>query len=90
MTLEAFVLAIVVGLVAGWLAGFVMKGGDYGLIGDVLLGIGGSIVGSWVFRTLGIASGGGWFAMVAVAFVGAVIIIIAQRVAQRMLWPART
>ena len=90
MTLEAFELAIIVGLVAGWLAGFVMKGGDYGLVGDVLLGIGGSIVGSWVVRTLGIASGGGWFAMVAIAFVGAVLLIAAHRIAQRMLWPARS
>jgi uncharacterized membrane protein YeaQ/YmgE (transglycosylase-associated protein family) len=86
MTLEAFVVAIIVGLVAGWLAGMVMKGGGYGLMGDVLLGIGGSIVGSWLFRTLGMASGGGWFAMVAVAFVGAVILISAQR----MLWQVRT
>jgi uncharacterized membrane protein YeaQ/YmgE (transglycosylase-associated protein family) len=90
VTLEAFVLALIAGLVAGSLAGFIMKGGDYGLVGDVLLGIGGSIVGSWVFRTLGIASGGGWFAMVTIAFVGAVIIIAAHRVAHRMLWPVRT
>ena len=85
MTLEAFVVAVIVGLVAGWLAGFVMKGGGYGLVGDVLLGIGGSIVGSWIFRAVGINSGGGWFAMVAVAFVGAVILIAAQR----MLWQVR-
>jgi uncharacterized membrane protein YeaQ/YmgE (transglycosylase-associated protein family) len=86
MTLEAIVLAIFVGLVAGWLAGFIMKGGGYGLIGDIVLGIGGSIVGGWIFRTLGIASGGGWTAMVVVAFVGAVILIVAQR----MLWHVRT
>lgn len=86
MTLEAIALAIFAGLVAGWLAGFMMKGGGYGLMGDILLGIGGSIVGGWLFRSLGIASGGGWFAMVAVAFVGAVILIVAQR----MLWQVRT
>jgi len=85
MTLEAIVVAIIVGLVAGWMAGFVMKGGGYGLLYDILLGIGGSIVGGFVFRTLGIATGGGWFAMVAVAFVGAIILIVAQR----MLRPVR-
>lgn len=85
MTLEAIMIAVVVGLVAGWLAGFIMKGGGYGLMGDILLGIGGSIVGGWLFRTLGIASGGGWAAMIAVAFVGAVLLIAAQR----MLWQVR-
>jgi uncharacterized membrane protein YeaQ/YmgE (transglycosylase-associated protein family) len=85
MTLEAIAVTIIVGLVAGWLAGFVLKGGGYGLVGDILLGIGGSIVGTWLFRSLGIASGGGWFPMVAVAFVGAVLLIYAQR----MLWQVR-
>jgi uncharacterized membrane protein YeaQ/YmgE (transglycosylase-associated protein family) len=90
MTLEGFVIAIIVGLAAGGLAGFVMKGGGYGLMGDVFLGLGGSMVGSWLFRTLGSESGGGWFATVAVAFVGAVVVIAAERIAQRMLWPVRT
>jgi uncharacterized membrane protein YeaQ/YmgE (transglycosylase-associated protein family) len=90
MTLEMIVVAIIVGLAVGALAGFVRKGGDYGLIGDVLLGLGGSFVGGWIFRTLGPASGGGWFTMVAVAFVGAAVIIGAHRIAERMLWPVRT
>jgi uncharacterized membrane protein YeaQ/YmgE (transglycosylase-associated protein family) len=86
MGIEVTLVAIVVGLVAGWLAQFVMKGGGYGLMGDVLLGIGGSIVGGWLFYVLGIAPGSGWFAMVAVAFVGAVSLIFAQR----MLFQVRT
>ena len=85
MTLEPFVVAIIVGLVAGWLAGVFMKSGGYGLLYDLVLGIGGSIVGGLVFRALGIAPTGGWFAMILVAFVGAVILILAQR----MLWVAR-
>ena len=82
MAAEFIVVAIVVGLLAGWLAGIVMKGGGYGLIGDVLLGVGGSIVGGWIFRALGFSASGGWMAMVGVAFVGAVTLIYAQR----MLW----
>jgi uncharacterized membrane protein YeaQ/YmgE (transglycosylase-associated protein family) len=82
MSAEFILVAVVVGLLAGWLAGVVMKGGGYGLIGDALLGVGGSIVGSWIFRALGFAPSGGWMAMIAVAFVGAVILIYAQR----MLW----
>jgi uncharacterized membrane protein YeaQ/YmgE (transglycosylase-associated protein family) len=79
MTFQAIVITVVVGLVAGWLAGLVMKGGGYGLMGDVLLGIGGSFVGGWLFHVLGIGSGSGWFGMIAVAFVGAVLLIAAQR-----------
>lgn len=82
MTAELTVVAVVVGLLVGWLAGVVMKGGGYGLIGDALLGVGGSIMGGWIFRALGFAPTGGWMAMVGVAFVGAVILIYAQR----MLW----
>jgi uncharacterized membrane protein YeaQ/YmgE (transglycosylase-associated protein family) len=66
---------IVVGLVAGWLAGQVMKGGGYGVIVDIILGILGGIVGGWVFRTLGIWPGGGLIASIIVAFVGAVILV---------------
>ena len=79
MSAEMLVVAGVVGLGVGWAAGFVMNGGGYGLIGDILLGVGGGIVGSSIFRTLGVAPDGGWMATVAVAFVGAVILIYAQR-----------
>ena len=77
---------VVVGLLAGWLAGFAMKGGGYGLIGDMVLGLVGGVVGGWTFRVLGVSAGGGIFPTVLVAFVGAVIVIVAQR----KLWhPAR-
>ncbi len=70
---------VVVGLLAGWLAGFVMKGGGYGLIGDLVLGLVGSVVGGWIFRALGVSAGGGLFPTVFVALVGAVIVLVAQR-----------
>jgi uncharacterized membrane protein YeaQ/YmgE (transglycosylase-associated protein family) len=70
---------VVVGLLAGWLAGIVMKGGGYGLVGDLVLGLVGSVVGGWIFRTLGVFPGGGFFPTVFVAFFGAVIVIVAQR-----------
>jgi len=79
MNLEMVATWVLVGLIAGWLAGIVMKGGGYGLITDIGLGLGGSIIGSWIFQALGIAPGAGWFTMVVVAFVGAVILIAAQR-----------
>ena len=82
MTLELFAMWVLVGLLAGWLAGFVMKGGGYGLIGDIALGLVGSLLGSWIFRTLGVSVGAGLFMAVVVAFVGAVLVIGAQR----MIW----
>ena len=54
-----FLAWIVVGLVAGWLAGQVMKGGGYGVLVDVILGILGGFLGGWIFGLLGIGAGGG-------------------------------
>jgi uncharacterized membrane protein YeaQ/YmgE (transglycosylase-associated protein family) len=79
MEFGMFVSWVVVGLLAGWLAGFAMKGGGYGLIGDMALGLVGGVVGGWTFRVLGASAGGGIFSTVLVAFVGAVLVIVAQR-----------
>jgi uncharacterized membrane protein YeaQ/YmgE (transglycosylase-associated protein family) len=79
MDFGMFASWVVVGLLAGWLAGFVMKGGGYGLIGDLVLGLVGSVAGGWIFRALGVSAGGGLLPTVFVAFVGAVIVIVAQR-----------
>src|SRR5207302_7985551 len=70
-----FLAWIVVGLIAGWLAGQVMKGGGYGILVDIILGILGGIVGGWVFGVLGIWPGGGMIGSIIVAFVGAVILV---------------
>jgi uncharacterized membrane protein YeaQ/YmgE (transglycosylase-associated protein family) len=66
---------IISGLVAGWLAGTVMKGGGYGVLADIGLGILGGIVGGWIFRILGIWPGGGIIGSILVAFVGAVVLV---------------
>ena len=79
MDLRMFAMWALVGLVAGWLAGYVMKGGGYGLTGDLILGLVGSIVGSGIFWALGVSPGAGLFALVVVAFIGAAIVIVAQR-----------
>ena len=50
---------LAVGAVAGWLAGTLMKGGGYGLLWNIILGIVGGFVGGWLFETLGISAGGG-------------------------------
>ena len=53
------IYSILVGLIAGWLAGQVMKGGGYGVLMDIVLGLLGGIVGGWVFRSLGLWPGAG-------------------------------
>lgn len=70
-----FVAWIVVGLIAGWLAGQVMKGGGYGIIVDIILGILGGLLGGWVFGLLGTGAGGGMIGSIIVALVGAVILV---------------
>ena len=79
MDVGVFVSWVVVGLLAGWLAGFAMKGGGYGLVGDMVLGLVGGVVGGWSFWALGVSADGGIFPTVFVAFVGAVVVIVAQR-----------
>ncbi len=78
-----FIAWIVVGLIAGWLAGLVMKGGGYGIIVDIILGIVGGIVGGWLFGMLGIGAGGGMIGSIIVAFVGAVILVGITRLIKR-------
>ncbi len=65
---------LLIGLVAGWLAGQLMKGGGYGLIGDLVLGVVGAFVGGWIFGALGI-SAGGFIGSLITATVGAVVLV---------------
>ena len=78
-----FLTWILVGLIAGWLAGQVMKGGGYGVLVDIILGIVGGVVGGWVFGALGIWPGGGILGAIIVAFVGAVILVGITRLIKR-------
>jgi uncharacterized membrane protein YeaQ/YmgE (transglycosylase-associated protein family) len=69
---------IVVGLIAGWLAGMVMKGGGYGLIGDIIVGVVGGLLGGWIasyFFHVGDPMSGINLTSVLVAFAGAVILL---------------
>jgi uncharacterized membrane protein YeaQ/YmgE (transglycosylase-associated protein family) len=78
-----FIVWILVGLIAGWMAGKVMKGGGYGPMVDIILGILGGVVGGWVFGILGIWPGGGIIGAILVAFVGAVILIWLTRLLRK-------
>ena len=65
---------IIIGLIAGWLAGQISRGRGFGCIADIILGIIGSFIGGWLFLKLGILGGGFWYSLAA-ATVGAVILV---------------
>ena len=67
---------LIVGAIAGWLAGVIVKGGGFGLIGNIVIGIIGAIVAGWVLPLFGILIGGGFFAQVVNAAIGAIIVLL--------------
>jgi uncharacterized membrane protein YeaQ/YmgE (transglycosylase-associated protein family) len=73
---------IVIGLLAGWLAGKIVRGAGYGCITDIILGLIGSIIGGWLFMKLEIL-GGGFLYSLAAATVGAVILVAVGRLFSR-------
>ena len=77
------IYSIIVGLIAGWLAGQVMKGGGYGVLMDIVVGLLGGIIGGWVFGALGIWPGAGIVGAIVVSFVGAVILVGLTRMLKR-------
>jgi uncharacterized membrane protein YeaQ/YmgE (transglycosylase-associated protein family) len=73
---------IVVGLIAGWLAGMVMRGGGYGLIGDIVVGVVGGLLGGWIATSLlhlGAGVNGINLESILVAFLGAVVLLVIVR-----------
>jgi uncharacterized membrane protein YeaQ/YmgE (transglycosylase-associated protein family) len=78
-----FLAWIIVGLIAGWLAGQVMKGDGYGMVVDIILGLLGGVLGGWIFEKLGVSTGGGMIGSIIVAFIGAVILVGITRLLKR-------
>jgi uncharacterized membrane protein YeaQ/YmgE (transglycosylase-associated protein family) len=76
---QGLLVIIVVGVVAGYLAGRVMEGGGFGLIGDLLVGLVGAFIGDWLLPQLGIHLGVGIVALIINAFVGAVVLLLILR-----------
>jgi uncharacterized membrane protein YeaQ/YmgE (transglycosylase-associated protein family) len=74
MTLTSVIIFLAIGLAAGWLAGVILKGGGFGLIWNLIIGVAGSFLGGWIFHLLGISFGGVFGSFVA-ALVGALILL---------------
>jgi len=75
---------IVVGLIAGWLTGKIMKGTGYGVIGDIVLGIVGAVIGGFIMREIGFAGQGGLIYTILVAVGGAVVLTAVVRGLKRL------
>jgi len=82
MSLTSLIWFLLIGLIAGWLAGRVMRGGGYGVVGDMIVGVIGALLGGWLFGMLGI-SAGGLIGAIITAFVGAIILIALLRLIRR-------
>jgi len=82
MSLESLIWFLLIGLIAGWLAGKVMRGGGFGVIGDMIVGVIGALLGGWLFGFLGIHAGG-LIGAIVVAFVGACLLILLLRAIRR-------
>jgi uncharacterized membrane protein YeaQ/YmgE (transglycosylase-associated protein family) len=78
----AFIWFLLIGLAAGWLAGQIMKGGGYGLLGDLIVGVIGALLGGWLFGLLGI-SAGGLLGSLITATIGAIVLIALLRLISR-------
>lgn len=80
---QGIIIWLIIGAVAGWLAGMLVKGGGYGLVGDIIVGIIGAFIGGWLASALGIAVGGGMIASIVTATLGAVILLFILRMVKR-------
>ena len=83
MDIQSIIIWIIVGAIAGWLAGMVVKGGGFGLIGDIVVGIVGAIIAGWLLPRLGIVIGSGIIAAIIDAFIGAVILLLIVKLIKR-------
>ena len=85
MDVQALIIWLIVGAIAGWLAGMVVKGSGYGLIGDIIVGILGGLIAGWLLPQVGIVIGSGIIAAIIDAFIGAVILLIVLRLIKRVV-----
>jgi len=81
--MEGLLLLVFIGLVAGWLAGVLVKGGGFGVLGDIVVGVLGAVIGGYLFGVVGIG-GSGLLGQILVATVGAILLIFVLRLIRRV------
>ncbi|MDY0094158.1 MAG: GlsB/YeaQ/YmgE family stress response membrane protein [Candidatus Vecturithrix sp.] len=77
------ILFILIGLAAGWLAGQVVKGGGYGVLGDIIVGVIGALIGGFLFQRSGVFAGAGLLGSLIVATIGAIILLFVLRLLKK-------
>ena len=83
MSAYGIIVWLIIGAISGWLAGLLVKGGGFGLIGDIVVGVVGALIGGWLAGALGISIGSGFVASVITAVIGAVILLVILRAIKR-------
>lgn len=83
MTVESLIIILFIGAVAGWLAGLLVKGFGFGLVGNIVVGIVGAFIAGFLFPALGVSLGAGIVASILHATIGAVILLLVVRVIKR-------
>jgi uncharacterized membrane protein YeaQ/YmgE (transglycosylase-associated protein family) len=86
---EGILIIIVIGLIAGWLAGQVLRGSGFGLIGDLIVGLLGALIGDWLLPQLHIHLGIGIVALIINAFIGAIVLLVMLRLVGGRSWGYR-
>lgn len=72
----SFILFVIIGLIAGWIAGLIMKGRGFGMLGDIIIGIIGALIGGFVFNLFGFSPNTTFLGSIITAIVGAVILLL--------------
>lgn len=84
MGVESLLVFLIIGAIAGWLAGVLVKGFGFGIVGNIAVGIIGAFIAGWLFPTLGISLGTGIVAAIIHATIGAVILLVLIRLIKRV------
>ncbi|MER9297541.1 GlsB/YeaQ/YmgE family stress response membrane protein [Mesorhizobium sp. M0621] len=83
MGVESLLVFIIIGAIAGWLAGLIVSGFGFGLIGNIIVGIVGAFIAGWLFPRIGLSIGGGILASIIHATIGAIILLVLVKVLKR-------
>jgi uncharacterized membrane protein YeaQ/YmgE (transglycosylase-associated protein family) len=79
MSGESLLVILLVGVIAGWLAGQIVRGTGFGLVGDLVVGVIGALIGNWLLPRLGVQLGAGIVALIADATIGAIVLLLVVR-----------
>ena len=83
MGIESLLVFIIIGAIAGWLAGLIVSGFGFGLIGNIIVGIVGAFIAGWLLPRIGFSIGGGILASIIHATIGAIILLVLVKVLKR-------